>query len=323
MIERKSRIITNSDAGKRLDLYCVEFLNEITRSRISNLIKDGNILVNGLPVKGGFKIKSDDIVDIVIPDPQETDIKPENIPIEILYENKEFLVVNKPAGMVVHPAAGNYTGTLVNALLYQIKDLSGIGGKLKPGIVHRLDKDTSGLLLVAKSDRAHVNLAEQIKTKEVIRLYKTIVIGNVSEDEGSLSFPIGRNPFDRKKMAVVYKNSREARTDFKVLERIGKFTFARMQLFTGRTHQIRVHLMHYGFPVLGDPVYNGRKKPHKIINKDELDLWRKLLKIIPRQALHAYHLEFTDPTDKKLKTIESPIPSDFEETSNTIKSFYQ
>lgn len=315
--------IERNGAGERLDLFCSQKLKDITRSRIKNLIDADAILVNGRPVKAGYKLKESDILDIMIPDPVDTEISPENIPVDIVYQDKDLLVVNKAAGMVVHPGVGNYHGTLVNALLYHVKDLSGIGGVLKPGIVHRLDKDTSGLLIVAKNDRAHVNLAEQIKSKAAKRLYKTIVIGDLHQDEGMLTFPIGRSISDRKKMAVTSIHGKDAVTRYEVLERFGRYTFARMQLHTGRTHQIRVHLSHCGYPVLGDVDYNGRKLPREKLRKDELDLWRKLLKIIDRQALHAYHLEFLHPVTEKVISISSELPSDFKKALETIREFYR
>ncbi|MBD3233917.1 MAG: RluA family pseudouridine synthase [candidate division Zixibacteria bacterium] len=322
MSRKISKKIDAEVAGQRLDIYCKHLLEDITRSRIKNLIDDEKILINGQPVKAGYTLKEGDILDLTIPPPAESEIKPENIPLDIVYQDRDMLVVDKPAGMVVHPAAGNYTGTLVNALLYHIKDLSGIGGEVKPGIVHRLDKDTSGLLLVAKTDQAHLRLSEQIRNRIVKRLYKTIVIGDLPQNEGDLRFPIGRSSSDRTKMTVTHKGSRDAHTQYNVIERFGRYTFAQMRLQTGRTHQIRVHLSHSGYPVLGDPDYGGREQPPGILDKRELDLWRKLMKVLERQALHAYHLTFEHPISGKSVTFESSLPDDFQEAINSIRDFY-
>lgn len=322
MSRKISKKIDTRAAGQRLDLYCTQLINDISRSRIKNLIDHGKILINGQPVKAGYILKGSDILDLTIPPPAESEIKPENIPLNIVFQDRDMLVVDKPAGMVVHPAAGNYTGTLVNALLYHIRDLSGIGGEVKPGIVHRLDKDTSGLLLIAKTDQAHAQLSEQIKNKTVKRLYKTIVIGDLPQDEGDLRFPIGRSSSDRTKMTVTHKGSRDAHTQYNVIERFGRYTFTEMRLQTGRTHQIRVHLSHSGYPVLGDPDYGGREQPQGILDKRELDLWRKLMKTLKRQALHAYHLTFEHPKNGEGTTFESPLPDDFQEAINTIRKFY-
>jgi 23S rRNA pseudouridine1911/1915/1917 synthase len=322
MSENRSVKIDQEESGERLDVFCTGLLEDLTRSRIKKLIDGGRILVNGLPSKAGYKLREADVIDIAVPDPVEIDLTPENIPIEILYQDDDLLVVNKPAGMVVHPAVGNYGSTLVHALLYHVKDLSGIGGKLKPGIVHRLDKDTSGLLIVAKNDRAHSGLSDMIKERKVNRLYRAIVIGDLPQDAGVLSFPIGRSGSDRKKMAVVHRGSRDAVTEYRVLQRFGRYTYAEIKLHTGRTHQIRVHFSHSGFPVLGDPEYKGRELPHEKLSKGELDLWRKLLKILPRQALHSYHLEFTHPVSRKTIEVTSDLPPDFKEALRNIRDFY-
>ncbi len=322
-MKQKSNLKIGADSsGKRLDILCSEMFSDISRSRIKSLIQAGNILVNGRIVKAGYSVKEGDLLDISVPEPIKTDITPDDIPIKILYEDAYLLVVDKNAGMVVHPATGNYSGTLVNALLYHIKDLSGIGGELKPGIVHRLDKDTSGLLLVAKNDKAHIGLSEQIKSKSAQRFYKAIIIGDIPDNEGLLSFPIGRSPADRKKMTVKYKGGREAHTKYKVLERFGKYTFLEVQLLTGRTHQIRVHFSHIGYPILGDSDYKGRSIPTESFGKDELDLWRRLLKILSRQALHAYKLKFEHPITGKTITISSPLPEDISIALNEIRKFY-
>ena len=236
------------------------------------------------------------MISVLVPPPVPPEAKAENIPLDIVYEDRDLLVVNKPKGMVVHPAAGNYTGTLVNALLYHCgSSLSGINGVLRPGIVHRIDKDTSGLLIVAKNDRAHAGLARQIKEHSFERAYECVVHGNIKEDEFTVSLPIGRNPKDRKKMAVVYKNSKPAVTHVKVLKRYGSFTHLRCTLETGRTHQIRVHLSHIGHPIAGDEVY-GPKKPVKGLNG---------------QCLHAKHIGFVHPITGQWLSFESELPEYF------------
>ena len=272
--------VTAEQAGQRIDKFLSENYKDMSRSAISRLIEDGMALVNGEAVPKSRKLSAGDRISLMIPEPRELDVEPEDIPLDIVYEDSSLLVVNKPKGMVVHPAAGNENGTLVNALLYHCRDsLSGINGVLRPGIVHRIDKDTSGLLMVAKTDPAHRSLAEQIKEHSFTREYLVIVYGNIRDDSGTVDAPIGRHKTDRKRMAVTQHNSREAVTHFEVLERFGDFTLVRCRLETGRTHQIRVHMAHIGHPVAGDPVYG----PKKVITSLE------------GQALHAYKLGFVHP----------------------------
>ena len=266
-------------AGERLDVFAAE-LAEVTRSRAGALIREGRVTVDGVTQsKPGFKLKDGARVSVEIPAPVPAQALPEDIPLDIVYQDEDVAVVFKPSGMVVHPAAGNETGTLVNALLNRLDNLSGIGGEIRPGIVHRIDKDTSGLLLVAKNDMAHVSLSEQIKAHTVHRAYKAILIGGFKEDEGEVDAPIGRHPVDRKRMAIV-PDGREARTHWTVLERLRGATLVECRLTTGRTHQIRVHMASIGHPVLGDPVYGPRHSPYPVSGG---------------QLLHAYRIGFVHP----------------------------
>ena len=266
-------------AGERLDVFAAE-LAEVTRSRAGALIREGRVTVDGVAQsKPGFKLKDGARVSVEIPAPVPAQALPEDIPLDIVYQDEDVAVVFKPSGMVVHPAAGNETGTLVNALLSRLDNLSGIGGEIRPGIVHRIDKDTSGLLLVAKNDMAHVSLSEQIKAHTVHRAYKAILIGGFREDEGEVDAPIGRHPVDRKRMAIV-PDGREARTHWTVLERLRGATLVECRLTTGRTHQIRVHMASIGHPVLGDPVYGPRHSPYPVSGG---------------QLLHAYRIGFVHP----------------------------
>ena len=293
--------ITSDVQGIRIDKY-IE-VDGITRSQIQKLIEDGNVLVNGNTVKTNYKLKVNDIIEITVPDPEDANITAENIPLDIVYEDSSLLVINKPQGMVVHPACGNYTGTLVNALMYHCKDeLSGINGVMRPGIVHRIDKDTSGLLLVAKTNEAHLSLAQQIKDKTVKRAHECIVSGNVTAKKGTVDAPIGRHPTSRLKMAVTPKNSKHAVTHFEVLEYLNNATHLCCRLETGRTHQIRVHMQYMGHPVLGDPVY-ANKNPYNLIG----------------QALHAKTIGFVHPVTNEYMEFTKPAPDYFYELIEKLK----
>ena len=272
--------------GKRIDSFLSEIEEELTRSAVQKLIEEGHVLVNDKVPAKNYKLKADDVIILEIPDPVAPEAEPENIPLDIVYEDSDLLVVNKPKNMVVHPAAGNYNGTLVNALLYHCGDsLSGINGVLRPGIVHRIDKDTSGLLIVAKNDFSHQLLAQQIKAHSFTRKYQAVVYGGFKEETGTINLPIGRHPVERKKMTVTEKNSRNAVTHYKVLGSYKGFTHLELTLETGRTHQIRVHMSHIGHPVAGDPVYG----PKKVITS------------LGGQCLHAYYISFIHPrTGKEL-----------------------
>ena len=293
---QKVELVFNENMQKRLDLYCSEF-TELSRSRIATLIDEENILLNGKKTTKNAKLRFGDIVEITIPEPKEYEVVPQNIPLDIVYEDEDLLVVNKPKGMVVHPAAGNFEGTLVNALMYHCGDsLSGINGVMRPGIVHRIDKNTSGLLMVAKNDLAHNFLAEQIKEHSFTREYISVVYGNVKQDDGTVNAPIGRHPIKRKQMAVVSSGGREAVTHFSVIERLNGFTYLKLRLETGRTHQIRVHMAHLGHPVAGDDVYG----PKKVITE------------LGGQCLHAKKVGFIHPRTKNYMEFDSVIPDYFE-----------
>ncbi|MDO5448264.1 MAG: RluA family pseudouridine synthase [Clostridia bacterium] len=290
-------IVEDEQKGERIDTVVALFDDDMTRSAAQKLITNGDVVVNDEVVSKNYKVRSGDIVKVTIPDPVLLDVKPENIPLDIVYEDDDLLVVNKPKGMVVHPAPGNADGTLVNALMYHCSgSLSGINGVIRPGIVHRIDKDTSGLLIVAKNDAAHLGLAEQIKEHSFTRCYRAVVHGNIKDDEGTIDAPIGRNPKDRKKMAVTTSNSRNAVTHFKVLERFGNFTYVECRLKTGRTHQIRVHMAYKGHPVAGDLVYGPKNTPTEMNG----------------QCLHAGLIGFIHPRTGEYLEFEAPLPDYFE-----------
>lgn len=288
--------ITAEDNGTRLDSYLAEELEGISRSYLQKLIGDGLILVNQKTVKANYKVKTGDSLLVQIPEAAPVDIQPEPMDLDIVYEDSDLLIVNKPVGLVVHPAHGHYSGTLVNGLLAHCTDLSGINGKMRPGIVHRIDKDTSGLLMIAKNDMAHQHLAAQLKEHSIKRAYYALVQGVISEPAGLVDAPIGRHEVDRKKMAVTFKNSKEARTHYYVKERFARNTFIECRLETGRTHQIRVHMAYLGHPLVGDPLYGTRK--------NNLDF--------PGQALHAYALGFIHPRTGEELYFEAPIPNHFQ-----------
>jgi len=281
------------DEGKRIDVFLAAEL-DYTRSYIKKLIVDGLVFVNGKTVKPSYKVKENDEVVVNIPEAEKIDVLPENIPLDILYEDDDIIVINKPQGMVVHPAPGNYSGTLVNALLYHCKNLSGINGILRPGIVHRLDKDTSGVMVIAKNDKAHISLSNQIKERSVFKKYVAIVEGVIKDEEGKIEAPIGRHPVDRKKMAVI-GDGRYALTLYKVLERFKENTLVEAVIKTGRTHQIRVHMAYIGHPVVGDPVYGFKKQKFKLEG----------------QALHSRVLGFMHPTKGVYMEFEAPLPEYF------------
>lgn len=288
--------VDESGAGVRIDKFLSDTLDGFTRSGISKLIADGNVTVNAAQVSKNYKCRMNDNILVVVPDAVPLEVQAENIPLDIVYEDDDLLVVNKPKGMVVHPAAGNYSKTLVNALLYHCRDsLSGINGVIRPGIVHRIDKDTSGLLIVAKNDAAHLSLAEQIKEHSFHRAYQAVCYGNIKEDSGTVHQPIGRNPKDRKKMAVTDKNSKDAVTHYEVLKRYGDFTHIKCILETGRTHQIRVHMAYIGHPLAGDPVYG----PKKVIES------------LNGQCLHAGEIGFIHPRTGEYLEFRSGLPDYF------------
>lgn len=293
-----------ADAGVRIDKLLSDKLDGLTRSHIQKLISETGVLVNGTAVKPNYKVRAEDEITVKIPELKEPEIEAEDIPIEIVYEDDDMLVVDKPQGMVVHPAAGNYSGTLVNALLYRCGDtLSGINGEKRPGILHRIDKDTSGLLMVAKNDKAHLALSEQIKAHSLTRAYKALVHGGFATDNGTIDKPIGRHPTERKKMTVTDHNSRNAVTHYNVLERFGAYTFIECVLETGRTHQIRVHMSNGGHPIVGDKTYG--------VKKEEFNL--------AGQLLHAYKIGFIHPTSGEYMEFTSSLPDYFEKVLYNLR----
>ena len=295
-------IIDENSIGQRIDKYLTDN-TEYTRSKIQKMIDNGNILVNGKEVKSSYILKENDNIEIndYI---EETDIIPENIPLDIYYEDEDLIVVNKPSGMVVHPAPGNYTGTLVNALMYHTNNLSTVNTSIRPGIVHRIDADTSGLLLVAKNDTAHNLLADAIAKKEVVREYIALVEGIILEDTATIDAPIGRDKNNRKKMAVTSENSKDAITHIRVLDRFKDSTLIRCKLETGRTHQIRVHMAEIGYPIVGDYTYSNGKNPFGVVG----------------QMLHAAKLKFVHPTTNKTVEFEAPLPEYFEHVLQELEN---
>lgn len=286
-------IITENEAGMRADVALAQLL-EITRSNMQKLLEEGRAVRGQKVIKSNYRVKAGEEILVNLPEPQPLDVQPEDIPLDIIYEDDDVVVVNKARGMVVHPAAGNYNGTLVNALLYHCKNLSGINGVIRPGIVHRLDKDTSGIMICAKNDSAHLSLSEQIQSKTAQRTYLAVVRGNVKNDSGIIETQIARDKNDRKKMAVVTEGGRQAITEYEVAERFGKYTVVKCRLKTGRTHQIRVHMEYLGYPLVGDPKYSPMKTPFAING----------------QALHSLTLSFTHPRTGERLTFEAPLPED-------------
>ncbi|BBH21194.1 pseudouridine synthase [Paenibacillus baekrokdamisoli] len=292
-------VVGETEAGERLDKYVTESMenDSISRTQVQDWIRTGAVLVNGQQVKPNYKLNAADQLTVVIPEPEAAVIVPEAIELDIAYEDSDVIVMNKPRGMVVHPAPGHPSGTIVNALMYHCQDLSGINGVMRPGIVHRIDKDTSGLLMAAKNDLAHGSLAGQLKAHTVTRKYIALVHGNLPHEHGTIDAPIGRDPNDRKMFTVIERGSKRAVTHFAVLERFGDYTLVELQLETGRTHQIRVHMKYIGHPLAGDPVY-GRTKSRTIALKG--------------QALHAAILGFNHPRTGEYLEFEAPIPADLE-----------
>lgn len=301
-MDKFAATITGDYENERIDKVLSSYNEEWSRSQVQQWIKEKRVTVNGKEIKGNYKCKLDDHIELEIPEPEILDVLPEEMNLDIYYEDSDVLVVNKPKGMVVHPAPGHLSGTLVNGLMAHCKDLSGINGVLRPGIVHRIDKDTSGLLMVAKNDMAHESLVDQLVNKTVVRKYKALVHGNITHDNGTVDAPIGRDKIDRQSMTVTDENSKTAVTHFRVLERFKDFTFIECQLETGRTHQIRVHMKYIGYPLAGDPKYGPKKT---------LDLGG--------QALHAGVLGFIHPRTKEYLQFEAPLPAEFEELLNKLR----
>ncbi len=304
-MNRQSFEVEAEYEDERLDKYLSVIFPEQSRSFFQKLIKEEHVAVNEKHEKANYRLKPEDVVTVEIPDAVETPILPEDIPLDILYEDDDVLIVNKPKGMVVHPSAGHYTGTLVNAIMYHCKDsLSGINGEIRPGIVHRIDMDTTGSLIICKNDESHVAVAEQIKEHSVTRRYRGIVCGVVREDEGTIHAPIGRHPVERKKMAINERNGKDAITHYKVLERFHNYTYMEFELETGRTHQIRVHMASIGHPLLGDVVYSSGRSPYKLQG----------------QTLHAMTIGFIHPRTEEYLEVSTPLPEYFEKILRDLRS---
>ena len=301
-------MIDEEQAGIRIDKYLAETMPDLSRSYIQKLIKDGQVTVNQVPQKANYKIVVGDCLTVEEPELKEPDIVPENIALDILYEDKDLLIVNKPKGMVVHPSAGHYSGTLVNALMFYCKeDLSGINGVMRPGIVHRIDMDTTGSLIVCKNDFTHNHIAEQLKVHSINRVYHAIVHGVIKEDGGTVNAPIGRHPIERKKMSINHQNGKEAVTHYKVLKRFSNYTYIECKLETGRTHQIRVHMASIQHPLLGDVVYGPQKTSHKLQG----------------QTLHAKTIGIIHPRTGEYLEIDAPLPEYFEELLQKLENNIQ
>ncbi len=291
--------VLDEHEGERLDKYLSVIYPDASRSFFQKLIKENQVLVNQTPQKANYRIHMEDLVTVTFPDAVETSIIPEDIPLDILYEDEDLLIVNKPKGMVVHPSAGHYSGTLVNAIMYHCRDsLSGINGEIRPGIVHRIDMDTTGSLIVCKNDDSHVHIAEQIKAHSCNRIYEGIVIGNLKDDSGTIDAPIGRHPIERKKMAINEKNGKPAITHYKVLKRFGNYTYVQFKLETGRTHQIRVHMASIGHPLLGDTLYGSGRQTN--------------FKHLQGQTLHAKTIGFIHPGTGEYMEFSAPLPDYFQ-----------
>ena len=304
----KEYFTVENQEGERIDRYLSEEMEDRSRSYIQKLIKEQYVIVNQKPVKANYRLSLGDMVEITLPEAKEPDIIPENIPLDILYEDQDIIIVNKPKQMVVHPAPGHYSGTLVNALMYHCgQELSGINGTMRPGIVHRIDMDTTGSLIVCKNDMAHQSLSEQLKIHSIKRVYVAIVHGNIKEDNGTVNFPIGRHPTERKKMSIHTKNGRNAITHYKVLERFGEYTYIQCELETGRTHQIRVHMSSIGHPLVGDQVYGPRKCPFPKLQG---------------QTLHAKTLGIIHPRTGEYLEINAPLPDYFIELLDRLRNIY-
>ena len=304
MSEEMNFIINNDNVKQRLDKFLAEEVEDISRTYLQELIDQEEVTVNGSGTKSSYRLQLGDEVELNIPEPEKTELEPEEIPLNIIYEDEDIVVINKQADLVVHPAPGHESGTLVNALLYHCNNLSGISGEVRPGIVHRLDKDTTGVMVVAKNNQAHLNLSQQFKDRETEKRYLTLVEGNIKHNKGKIDAAIGRDPKDRKKMAVTSSNSKKAVTRFEILERFGDYTWVEVKLETGRTHQIRVHMSYLGNPIVGDETYGYRNS----------NLGAK------RQLLHAYRLGFEHPTKNEWMEFEAELPQDMQEILGSLRN---
>jgi 23S rRNA pseudouridine1911/1915/1917 synthase len=313
--QRQTYVVGEGDQDLRLDVFLSRRDPFLSRSRVQKLIEQGAVRVGSRPVRASHKVRKGETIDCEIAPADEYDVVPEDIPLSVIYEDASLLVVDKPAGMVVHPAAGHHQGTLVNAILFHSQDLSGIGGVLRPGIVHRLDKDTSGLLVVAKSDRAHQALMEQFRQRLVKKTYMVVVYGDVKGDQGRIDLPVGRHPEDRKKMSTGSRRGREAATRWQMIERFGVATLLKVDIETGRTHQIRVHLHAIGHPVVGDSIYGGTRRANAV----KEPALRTTLKGMKRQALHAAQLSFSHPLTGEPLAFSSSPPADMAQLCNTLR----
>ncbi len=297
-------VVAPEEAGVRIDRYLSDQCQDISRSYLQKLLKEQSVLVEEKPVKSNYKVNAGDRISLTLPEIREPEIMPEEIPLNIVYEDKDIILINKPKGMVVHPAAGHYSGTLVNGLMFHCRsELSGINGVMRPGIVHRIDMDTTGVLIVCKNDMAHNSISEQLKEHSITRKYAAIVHGVLKDDEGMINAPIGRHPIDRKKMSINEKNGREAVTHYRVLERFRQFTYIECQLETGRTHQIRVHMASIGHPLVGDSVYGPAKCPFRLDG----------------QTLHAGVLGIIHPRTSEYMEFTAPLPDYFEELLRKLR----
>jgi len=302
-----------SEYGKRIDLALSVLLPSLTREQIKRLFNERKITVNGQYQKPSKSVKGGEHVKVEIPPPVKTDIEPENISIEYIYEDQDLIILNKPAGISVHPGAGIQRGTLVNALLYKTKDLSGIGGEIRPGIVHRLDKDTTGIMVIAKNDLSHTNLSEQFKNKTVKKKYRALILGSPKEKSGMISMPLGRHKSNRKKISSQTNKPRQSTSKWEIIKRFRNVTYIEVEPLTGRTHQIRVHFSESGFPLVGDKVYGRKKYPDEILDN--------LAKLLDRQALHASSLSFTHPRSRERVKFEAPLPADFTEALKILENY--
>ncbi len=323
MEDRREIVIPPKKEKERLDVFLTREIGHFSRAYFQRLIEEEKVLVNGKPQKASYPVVPGDRIEVLIPPPKKYDVIPEDIPLNIVYEDAHLIVINKPAGLVVHPAVGHFSGTLVNALLYHCRDLSGIGGELRPGIVHRLDKDTSGLLVAAKDDYTHRKLSEQFSGRTIEREYWALVWGIPSPRSGRIETLIGRSPTNRKKMAVLEEGGKVAITTYETQERLFLLSLVKLKLGTGRTHQIRVHMAHIGHPVFGDSPYGGRNRRLGALTAAERKIAAKYLEMLPRQALHARTLGFEHPHTHERLRFESDLPEDMKALLELSRDYYR